>query len=155
MRRPVIALATLVMAAGSLSSCDSGGTSSSLSPHPAASGTPAVSGTPQTLRIFREGDKTLSIMFYVRGQGRAEVTYSVRAGDTPTRETVAVPWTHIVEVGVDEPDLSPVLTARNTDPNATAECQIGTSQLALSGGELPLVPGRTVRCAIDKVPSVR
>jgi hypothetical protein len=151
MHRPVIACAALVIGVGALSSCDIGGASSSPSQHPApASVAPAVSDAPGTLRLFHKGDKTLTVIFDVRGEGRADITYTLHAGDTPTHQTVAIPWTRTFQVALTEPFLSPTLTARNTDPTSTIECQISTTQLAFSGNK-PVEPGALATCSV-KVP---
>jgi hypothetical protein len=148
MRRPVISFAALVMGVGALSSCDIGGASSSPSPRPAlASATPAVSDAPKTARLYRKGDKTVSVVFDVRGEGRADITYSLHTGDTPTHQTVAIPWTHTFQVALTEPVPSPTLIARNTDPTGTIECQITTTQLSFSGSK-PVEPGAVARCSV-------
>jgi hypothetical protein len=148
MRCPVIAFAALVMGAGALSSCDIGGASSSPAQRPApTSATPAVSDAPVPGRLHHKGDKKISIIFDVRGEGRADITYALHAGDTPTRETVAIPWTHTFQGALTEPGLSPTLTARNTDPTGTIECQITTTQLSFSGSK-PAEPGAVARCSV-------
>jgi hypothetical protein len=148
MRRPVIAFAALVIGAGALSSCDIGGASSSPSQRPTpASVTPAVSDAPGTVRLFHKGDKTVSVVFDVRGEGRADITYTLHPGDAPTHQTVAIPWTHTFHVALTEPVLSPTLTARNTDPTGAIECQISTTPLSFSGSK-PVEPGAVAKCSV-------
>jgi hypothetical protein len=152
MRRPVIAFAVLVVGVGALSSCDIGGASSSSSQRPAlASSTPVVSDAPGTVRLFHKGDKTVSVVFDVRGEGWADITYTLHTGDTPTHQTVAIPWTHTFHVALTEPVLSPTLTARNTDPSGTVECLITTTQLSFSGSK-PVEPGAVARCSVKVSP---
>jgi len=138
MRRSVTALVALVVGAGCLSSCGGGG---------APAGAPAGAKPSETVRIYHEGDKTISIVFDVSGPGQVEITYAMHAGDKPTRRTVATPWTQTFQAAVAEPGLAPMLTARNTDPTATAGCQIVTSQLSMSGDKPP-APGAVAKCSV-------
>ena len=148
MRRPVIAFAGLIIGAGALASCDTGGASSGPSQGPApASVIPAVSDAPGTVRLFDKGDKTVSVLFDVRGEGRADITYTLHTGDAPTHRTVAIPWTHTFHVALTEPVFSAMLTARNTDPTGTIECQISTTQLSFSGSK-PVEPGDVAKCSV-------
>jgi hypothetical protein len=153
MRRPVIALVALVMGAGFMSSCGIGGAPSGTPPRPALApvtsppGTPGVCNPSDAVRIYHKGDKTISIFFDVSGQGQAEIAYALHAGDTPTHRTVATPWTQTFHAAVSEPGLSPMLTARSTDPTAPIGCQIVTSQLAMSGAT-PSGPHAVARCSV-------
>jgi hypothetical protein len=128
MRRPIIAPVALVVGAGLMSACGIGWASSSSPQLPAirsASPAPSV-----TVRLYQTGDKTVTVAFNVSGPGRADVSYALHKGDTPTRLTVALPWEKRVEVGVDEPGVAPAMTARNTDPSAPIECMIVTNQFS-------------------------
>jgi hypothetical protein len=130
MRRPVITLTALTLAAVCLSSCGAGGETSQ----------PSAASPSESVRIYHAGDQEISIILDVFGQGRADISYALHTGDTPTKLTVTAPWTKTVQAAVNEPGLSPTLTARNTDPKATIGCRITTSQLAITEDNPPEAP---------------